>query len=613
MRGIDENMLPSAKRIAENASLQAFLNSFTRETGLGKIVPIHEIEEAVGFRRLQSQKVMKLGLARQACQLLIEVHYESLVGRHTFGTVLKESYGRASQEEEPLAVMILLIQELHLQTKANPQIQDSTFEECLVRMIESCQTMGVYIEERMNEKEALYEPKQSFIDSEQSLLYGHWLHPTPKSRQGMTHWQQQSFAPELKGDFQLYYFYVHHTILEQESLGKMSAWEMVSQEVEGITELPELDEKWLTYPMHPLQAEYLLCQPHVKEAIHVGLIKDIGPAGKRFTATSSIRTVYSESSKWMYKFSIPVKVTNSLRNNKRHELRAGILVAKLLTHSPWLQQSKTFTMITDPAYLTVRLPGLKESGFETIIRENPFSDGGQGISSIAALVQDPLPGCSSKLKSIIVEQAEQEKTTVANISIRWFNTYITIALQPLIRLYDELGVALEAHQQNSLLDVSEGYPSAYYYRDNQGYYLADSYKALLLNKEPDLLETNGLFYEDSLIENRFSYYLLMNQVFSIIHRFGVDGLIDESILMSILRSELERIKQTCIGAGRSFIGGLLEKEKLAFKANLLTRFHDVDELAEDLEQAVYVKIKNPLHKEEEKVEVAYAKAVYSTN
>ncbi len=277
MRGIDENMLQSAKRIAENASLQAFLNSFIRETGLGRIVPIHKIGEAAVFRRLQSQKVMKIKLARQESQLLIDVHYESLVGRHTFGTVLKGSRGREWQEEEPLAVMIMLIQELHLQTKANPQIQDSTFEECLVRMIESCQTMGVYIEERMIEKEALYDPKQSFIDSEQSLLYGHWLHPTPKSRQGMAYWQHQSFAPELKGSFELYYFYVHHTIVEQESLDKMSAWEIVAKEVEGVTELPELDEKWLPYPMHPLQAEYLLRQPHVKEAIHMGLIKDIGP------------------------------------------------------------------------------------------------------------------------------------------------------------------------------------------------------------------------------------------------------------------------------------------------------------------------------------------------
>ncbi|WP_353625996.1 IucA/IucC family C-terminal-domain containing protein [Bacillus sp. JCM 19041] len=229
------------------------------------------------------------------------------------------------------------------------------------------------------------------------------------------------------------------------------------------------------------------------------------------------------------------------------------------------------------------------------------------------MVQDPLPGCRSKLESIIKERAEKEKTTVANVSLCWFNEYINIALQPLIRLYDELGVALEAHQQNSLLDISNGYPSAYYYRDNQGYYLAESYKTLLLNKEPELQESDGLFYEDSIIENRFTYYLLMNQVFSIIYRFGVDELVDESILISILRSELEKIKRTSKGAGRSFIVGLLEKEKLAFKANLLTRFHDVDELAEDLEQAVYVKIKNPLYKEEEKVEVAYANAVHSTN
>ena len=56
-----------------------------------------------------------------------------------------------------------------------------------------------------------------------------------------------------------------------------------------------------------------------------------------------------------------------------------------------------------------------------------------------------------------------------------------------------------------------------------------------------------------------------------------------------------------VGQGKQFVSSLLNEEKLSYKANLLTRLHDVDELTAKLEQAIYTKIDNPflpLQKEE---------------
>lgn len=423
----------------------------------------------------------------------------------------------------------------------------------------------------------------------------------------MAYWQHSLYAPELKGRFQLHYFLVHHDLVEHGSLLESSACELVAQDV-GAPSFRNNDQNWIVFPMHPLQAQYLLKHTSVIKAMEQGLIKDIGPAGKLFSATSSIRTVTSESGKWMYKFSIPVKVTNSLRLNRRHELQAGMLVATLLHHSETLRINKGFHMIGDPAYMTVRLPGMEESGFETIIRENPFQDGGAGVTSIAALTQDPLPGYDSKLAGLMKKVAVRECLPVSTVSIHWFKHYIDVAVRPLIHLYDELGLALEAHQQNSLINIYSGYPSAFYYRDNQGYYLANSYKDALLAKEPKLKDVDGLFYKDALIDDRFAYYLILNQVFSLICRFGVDGLQEEAVLLEVLRSALAELEVTLVGAGKRFVQGLLGNEQLACKANLLTRFHDVDELAEELEQAVYTSIKNPFKSTGKKEGVAYAHA-----
>ncbi|RQW20098.1 siderophore biosynthesis protein [Bacillus sp. C1-1] len=580
-------MQHSAKRIAENASLKAFVNSYIKETSSGELLPVSKNGQSRHRTKLQTEQMLEINLPHQRVSLRMEILYRSFVGRHSFGTILKGDDETGWDQEEPLSVLILLIQELHLQAVHSGESKRSCFDECLVRMLESYHSMCTYLEERLATGEDVHDPNQTFIDAEQSLLFGHWLHPTPKSRQGMAYWQHAAYAPELKGRFQLYYFYVHHTIMQYESILDKSVWDIVYEE----TDVQRIDEKWFPFPMHPLQAHYLLEQPHIRKAIQTGLIQDKGPCGKWYTATSSIRTVFNEESNWMFKFSIPVKVTNSLRVNKQHELRAGLIVGKVLQKARW--KSKTCRFIHDPAYLAVRLPGVKESGFETIVRSNPFQNGGRGVTTIAALVQDPLPGSDSKLATIIKELALKERSSYRMISEKWFQAYVERAIFPLISLYDELGIALEAHQQNSLLDIHNGYPTMYYYRDNQGYYLAESYRQSLLSLVPELQKTEGLFYDDEVIQNRFTYYLIMNQAFAVIHRFGADGLMCERQLLKVLKEALKQCCQRCSGAGRLFIEGLLVKTELAFKANLLTRFHDVDELAEELEQAVYVKVQNP--------------------
>lgn len=230
----------------------------------------------------------------------------------------------------------------------------------------------------------------------------------------------------------------------------------------------------------------------------------------------------------MYKFSIPVKITNSLRVNRTHELKAGIVMARLMNKIDFLQNHSSFQMIDDPAYITVEFPNLTESGFEVIFRSNVFpKEHNEGICMIAALVQEPLPNEKSRLCQLITKISQSECRSLESVSLDWFKVYWKCAIDPLLRLYDEYGIALEAHQQNSVLNISSGYPTTYYYRDNQGYYLSKTNKDELLSIEPSLHETEELFYEDGLIHDRFTYYLFLNQLFPIIARFGADQLIDE--------------------------------------------------------------------------------------
>ncbi|MEE3809162.1 MULTISPECIES: IucA/IucC family protein [Lysinibacillus] len=604
-------MQQMAKQIAENATFQAFMNCYIREVSSGHWVRKEEwIKEQRLSILMTEEYILEIELPLQNTRFAFGMEYKSLVGRHKFGVSLK--YCTKQKQwlvEDKLTILITFIQELHFMAKKDGCHElSSHFDELILRIIESYQTMTNYIEKRLENKKQ-NGANGTFIEAEQSLLLGHWLHPTPKSRQGMSDWQQTSFAPELQGSFQLHYFRVDRKNVKESSVLEKSASELISQSI--TTSQPDfvMSEKDCLIPMHPLQAQWLLQQPHVKKALAEGWIKYEGALGALYTATSSIRTVYSTNEEMMYKFSIPVKITNSLRVTRTHELKAGIVMARLMNKIDFLQNHPSFRMIDDPAYMTVEFPNQTESGFEVIFRSNVFPEGqDEGICMIATLLQEPLPKEKSKLCQLIMKIAQSEFRSLESVSLDWFKAYWKCSIESLLKLYDENGIALEAHQQNSLLNISSSYPTTYYYRDNQGYYLSKTYKEVLLSIEPSLHETEELFYEDALIHDRFTYYLFMNQLFPVISRFGADQLIDEKILLKWSIDQLYLLEKEFTGFGKAFIRNILKQEELAFKANLLTRFHDVDELEAELEQAVYTKVPNPFVVQYEEAEYEAATA-----
>lgn len=596
-------MKRSCSEIAEHASFQAFINGYLREVDEGSWFRArqwnalhHALESSATFHSPVTH-VIELKLASQKISLALAVSYRSLVGRHHITAVVIQQFGEPWRAIDFFPALMFLVNEIYADKNHNSSANKEKHIEFMLRLTGSQQLMSRYLHERYNDARLMGD---RFIESEQSLLYGHWLHPTPKSRQGMADWLHACYSPELSGRFQLHYFVVQRCCVKQDSIADQSAETLLR----GALNNPDLavatDE--VVVPAHPLQAQWLLHQDYIQQAIAAGMIRDLGKQGRWFTATSSVRTVYADDWEWMLKFSIPVKITNSLRLNHYPELVAGKVMANLLRRSGFSQTYPQFRFIDDPAFLSVQLPGQPEAGFELIIRSNPFVDGKDtGIHSIAALMQDPLPGYSSRLAMLIQQRVDAERRTAAQVAFDWFEHYLTCAVIPLILLYEEQGIALEAHQQNSLLDVRTGYPTTYFYRDNQGFYLSPAHQQNLAHIEPAVSETPELFYDDDMICDRFSYYLIINQLYSVIHRMGADQLLDEAVLLNHVRQRLYELEKRLQGTGKKFVQGLLKKNVIPCKANLLTRLHDIDELTAELELAVYTHIRNPLAEADEQI------------
>ena len=86
---------------------------------------------------------------------------------------------------------------------------------------------------------------------------------------------------------------------------------------------------------------------------------------------------------------------------------------------------------------------------------------------------------------------------------------MNISLKPMVWMYLRYGVALEAHQQNSVIQLKDGYPVKYYFRDNQGFYFCNSMKEMLDNELAGIGECTGNLYDDYIVDERFRYYLIL--------------------------------------------------------------------------------------------------------
>lgn len=583
------------KQVAERAAVTSFLNCYLRETGEGQWYLRKGSEGEIS--------VLRLPLSTNQLALVATAHYKSPTGRHLFQLPVCLQIGSA--EPAPIGIataLSLLVEEL------GSKHEGSETKELLLRALQSCNLLETFLSIRLGDTPELYSPSLTFLKSEQSLLFGHVFHPTPKSRQGFPEWRQHLYSPESKGSFQLHYFAAHRSLVQEGSVWQERATEIIKRELleslaSGEPLSPAAAEaindpsyKWI--PVHPVQGEELLYDDHVRNWMRQGKLIYIGAIGRLYYPTSSIRTVCDPDSDYMYKLSLRAKITNSMRVNKRHELFGAIEAARLAGKlEPWLRENcPGFHIVKDGACVTLGDSDTEESGFELIIRENPFArQQGERVVLAAAFTQEAISSSGSQplLVNILREVAGREGCSVAQAGLAWFRAYLAISLRPMMMMYARYGIALEAHLQNSVVKLGiNGYPEQFYYRDSQGYYFARSRVNNLEVLVPGI-ESGPNVYDDELAEERFGYYLIVNHMLGLIQSFGVFGVLDERVLLMELRDELESLAAVP-GTHTGLVREWLTRRTFRFKANLLTRLYDVDELETELEQAVYAEMDNPL-------------------
>ncbi|CAM5695978.1 putative Rhizobactin siderophore biosynthesis protein RhbC [Streptomyces afghaniensis 772] [Streptomyces afghaniensis] len=622
---------PEPHIVAQAAAVETLLRCWVRETD----------------QPAPADGVLRIPLPASATALLVPVRYWSPTGWHRFGLPRLADAPDHAPPADAITVAALLSRETSADGYSNGYgpgqghgDRGVNGEELVAGVADSLRRVTSFLSFPSDHRDSPDEGPDLFLAAEQSLVLGHPLHPTPKSREGLSEAEARLYSPELRGSFPLHWIAVDPSVLATDSAwterGRPVAAARLTARLAG-RDVPQPDG-YALLPLHPWQAREIRHRPQTAALLDSGLLRDLGAHGTPWHPTSSVRTVYQTGAPAMLKLSLGLRITNSRRENLRKELHRGVEVHRLLRSGlaqQWRAVHPCFDIVRDPAWIAVdgihgtdgtkepNRPGSSDGsggsggvplpGLDVVIRHNPFSPS-DDVSCVAGFVS-PRP-CSparpgtapdrpeihgpvlrSRLAEVVMRLARRTGRPRGAVAAEWFLRYLEHVVRPVLWLDGEAGIALEAHQQNTLLLLdADGWPAGGRYRDNQGYYFRESRRADLDARLPGIGERSDTFVCDEVTDERFLYYLAVNNVLGLIGAFGSQGLADERLLLAAFRRFLGNVAAGPARLCSSLPTRLLDSPVLRCKANLLTRLHGLDELVGPVDtQSVYVTIANPLH------------------
>ncbi|MCT4706150.1 aerobactin synthase IucA [Enterobacteriaceae bacterium H16N7] len=564
------------KTQAQDVAAQCFLNSLIRETKDWRLSDIHPTE-----------LIIPLGEQRA---LHCKVAYFSPTQHHRFVFPARLVNGGGSQAVDFATLAQLIVDKLQHQQ----MLPATGCEAFYQRVMESHVHTHQAIDARHGWP-ALREKPLNFGEAEQALLVGHAFHPAPKSHEPFNQREAERYLPDFAPHFPLRWFAVDKAQLAGDSLYLSLQQRLTRFAAENAPQLlSELtNQQWL-FPLHPWQADYLLEQAWCQQLVEQGLVKDLGEAGTPWLPTTSSRSLYCATSRDMIKFSLSVRLTNSVRTLSVKEVKRGMRLARLAQTGRWQElqtRFPTFRVMQEDGWAGLRdLQGnvMEESLFA--LRENLIVGQPQSQTNVlVSLTQSAPDGGDALLTAAVKRLSARLDISEKQAAHAWVDAYCQQILKPLFTAEADYGLVLLAHQQNILVEMQQDLPVGLIYRDCQGSAFMPHAAGWL-----DVIgeaQAENVFTREQLLRY-FPYYLLVNSTFAVTAALGAAGMDTEASLMARVRDALDAVRREV--THKTCLDYVLESPHWNVKGNFFCYLHDHNENTIVDPSVIYFDFSNPL-------------------
>lgn len=566
-----------------DVAIQCFLNAFMRETRDWQIVPTADIQQhtQVHIPLSHSQTI------RIALQHISPTQHHQYI------------FPARLHEQDDGKGVALSVEQLVTLLLEKPAVRGELTDEVIARfrqrVLESHDNTHNAINIRL-EWPMLRDKPLNFAQAEQGLLVGHAFHPAPKSREPFDKQQARRYLPDFAAQFPLRWFAVDKRYVCGDSLVLTLQQRLQRFVTESAPQLLKhfTDNVWLV-PMHPWQADHLLAQAWCRQLIAQQRMRDLGEAGERWLPTSSSRSLYNASSHDMIKFSLNVRLTNSIRTLSVKEVKRGMRLARLAQTPRWQELQAcypTMRIMQEDGWVGLHsVNGVIQEDSLMTFRDNLlFSLPESQTNVLVTLTQAALDGGDSLLAATVRRLAERLKLPEQCAAHCWLDAYCNHVLLPLFSIEANYGLVLLAHQQNILVEMQQDLPIGMLYRDCQG--SGFTRNAMPWLEEIGEADAENLFSEQQLLRY-FPYYLLVNSTLAVTAAMAAAGFDSEENLMAKVRDLLSRLRT--ITENTLCLDYVLDSTYWNCKGNFFCYLHDHNENTILDPAVIYFDFVNPLH------------------
>ncbi|MEV7379560.1 IucA/IucC family protein [Streptomyces lydicus] len=518
-------------RTADTVTAHTLLNCLIREVS----GPEHQATVADGH--------LLVRLPRRGVLLRVALRRLSLIGAHRFSGPPERHDGPDWSPLGSDALADLIREELALRTGTDN-------EEFIAQVAASRATIRTVLHARRGHRPS----PDTYLASEQSLVYGHRFHPTPKSRTGdPREWLEH--GPETGARFPLRYLAVRPDLLRAEG------------DCTALDGLGPVRPDRVVLPVHPWQYRMLSGHSALRGALTRGEVHDLGVGGPLVAPTASVRTVYEPGADVFLKFSLNVRLTNCVRKNSVYEL-SGAVVLNGVVQPVFAALRERFpgcSLLGEPGYRSLDLDGSRDlhEGFGLIVREGFGRQLPPDVTPLlAAAVADEYPNSPAHISRLLARRGTDP--------LAWWDAYLGLLLPPVLAAYFEHGVVLEPHLQNVLIGVSaDGMPAHVLFRDLEGTKLVpERHQRTLAALDEEVRDP--LTYSAARGWDRVAYCLLVNHVAEMVGALADTAPALETALWGLVHDHIAAYAADAGNPPR--LRALLSGVPLPAKANLLLRW-----------------------------------------